>query len=138
MALIQLSVYAENTTGSLARILQPLYEANIDIKAMSMADTTNFGLLRLIVDQPEKAKGILTDNSVLCSLTEVVGAGMENVPGGLLKPLQALADKGIGVEYLYAFIGRTDYPACVILRPESIADAEKALSEAGVPLLKSV
>lgn len=131
----QISIFIENKSGRLAEITRVISENSIDIRALSIADTTNFGILRLIVNDPHKAEEVLHEAGYTVSKTDVIAVGIEDVPGGLTKALSVLNEKGIGVEYMYAFIGKPHKQAFVILRVEDIASAEKSLSEGGITLL---
>ncbi|MGN1112788.1 MAG: ACT domain-containing protein, partial [Acutalibacteraceae bacterium] len=94
----QISVFLENKKGRLAFITKVLAQAGADIRAMSVADTSDFGILRLIVDNPEKAIAALKDEGMAVSLTDVLAIGVEDTPGGLAKATNALWDSGISVE----------------------------------------
>ena len=120
----QISVFLEYKKGRLAFITKVLAEAGADIRAMSVADTSDFGILRLIVDAPEKAIDALKNEGMAVSLTDVLAIGVEDNPGGLSKATNALWDSGISVEYAYAFISQKDGTAFVILR---VDDNDKAV-----------
>ena len=135
MYLQQISIFVENKAGRFAEITELLASKGIDIRALSVADTTDYGIVRLIVNDPEKAAAALREAGMAVSLTEVLAIGMEDRPGGLTKALRLLADNGVSVEYMYAFIGREKNCAYVIARVADNARAEKVLSEAGIPLL---
>lgn len=132
----QISIFVENRPGRLAEITKTISDNNIDIRALSIADTTNFGILRLIVNDPDKAERVLKEAGYTVSMTDVIAAGVEDIPGGLTGALNALNDKGISVEYMYAFIGTPHKEAFVILRVEDIPKAEKVLMEGGIDLLR--
>ncbi len=137
MTITQLSVFIENTPGALARITGVLAENKIDIRAMSLAETDNFGVLRLIVDDNERAGHVLRENNIVFHFTEVVAAAIEDVPGGLAKILSVLAEKGIDIVYMYAFITVSGHKAAVVLRIHSadIESATETLCGAGIKLL---
>lgn len=132
MFIKQISIFIENKSGRLAEITGVIAKAGIDIRALSIADTTNFGILRLIVNKPDEAAKALKDAGLTVSVTNVIAIGIPDRPGGFAAAMQSLADAGIGVEYMYAFISRDKGRACVILRPEDDA-MEKAMAalEAG-------
>ena len=132
MTIRQISVFVENKPGHLHEIIQILGEAKVDIRALSLADTTNFGILRLIVDDPDKAERVLSDHDFSVSITDVVGIRVSDKPGGLEKPLRVLLNAGIAVEYAYAFIGNTDQLASVILRVQDNQTAIAVLKENGI------
>lgn len=135
MLLQQLSLFVENKAGRFAEITQALYEANVDIRALSVADTTDFGVLRLIVNDPLRAVEALRAHGMTASLTEVIALGMDDRPGGLNAALKVLADAGIDVEYMYAFISREENRAYVILRVEDNGEAVRVLEAQNMHLL---
>ncbi len=137
MFIKQLSVFVENKPGRLSDIAATLESKQIDIRALSIADTTDFGILRLIVNNPDEAEQLLKDAGFAVSLTQVIAIGIEDKPGGLSKALKILLDAQIGVEYMYAFISREGEKAYVILRVENNEKAIKVFSDNGIDLLKS-
>ena len=137
MFIKQLSVFVENKSGRLAEITAVLAGAGIDIRALSIADTTNFGILRLIVDKPDEAEAALKAAGLTVSLTNVIAIGIPDQPGGFAAAMKALSDAGVGIEYMYAFISRDEGRACVILRVENNDAAIRALRDGGIELLTS-
>lgn len=137
MLIKQISVFVENKPGRLAEISSILAEKNIDIRALSIADTTDFGILRLIVNDPDGAESALKQAGLTVSITRVIGIGVTDRPGGLSGALKLLLKNGIAVEYMYAFIGRSKEEAYVILRVNDNERAAKALSESGYTVLES-
>lgn len=135
MIIKQLSVFVENQPGRLAEITDALCKKDIDIRALSIADTTNFGILRLIVNHPSRAESVLKDQGFTVSQTDVIGIGVEDRPGGLCHALGVLRDAGITVEYMYAFVSKAEKTAFVILRVEDNETAMRELKEHGVTLL---
>ena len=135
MSLKQLTVFVENSQGALVGITDALAEANIDIRALSIADTKDFGILRLIVDGNDKAIATLKDKGYLVKTTEVVGVKIGDAPGKLAKALDVIDEAGINIEYLYAFLTRTEKHAYVVIRVADNAAAEKALCDAGFHLI---
>lgn len=135
MAVKQLSIFVENRKGTLIEITRSLAAANIDIRALSLADTTDYGILRLIVDDPEKAIAAVKGDGFMASVTEVIAILIEDRPGGFSKPVEYLADSGINLEYAYAFITPKTGEAYVIIRVEDNAAAEKVLADNGVKML---
>lgn len=123
MAINQLSVFAENKPGALVEITEVISKNNIDMRAMSIADTQDFGILRIIVSDTEKAGNILNENGFITSITPVVAVKISDEPGALAKAIRILYEKGINVEYLYAFIAASKKNAYVVFR---VADNEKA------------
>ena len=136
MYIRQLSVFVENKPGRLNEITQILEQRGIDIRALSIADTTDFGILRLIVNNPDEAERSLKDAGFAVSLTQVIAIGIEDKPGGLSSALNLLFDAGIGVEYMYAFVSRKGETAYVILRLEDNQKACETFDAHGVELLK--
>ena len=135
MYIKQLSVFVENKSGRLAEITAIIAAAGIDIRALSIADTTDFGILRLVVDQPDKAEQILREAGLTVSLTNVIAVGLPDRPGGFAAVMQALGRRGIGVEYMYAFVSRDDERAYLIMRVPDNEAAMRALQEGGHELL---
>ncbi len=135
MQVKQLSVFVENKDGRLAKITAILAENGIDIRALSLADTTDFGILRLIVNKPEEAAIVLRDSGVTVSLTNVIAIGMDDCPGGFAKAVKILSEAHIGLEYLYAFVGRYDGKAYVIMRVDDNEKAAATLSQNGITVL---
>ena len=135
MLIKQISVFVENKEGRLAEITETIAKAGVDIRALSIADTTDFGILRLIVDKPHDTEKVLRDSGFTVSVTSVIAVGIDDVPGGFAKPMRVLANAHIDVEYMYAFISRDTKKAYVILRVNDNATAAKALEEAGIALL---
>ena len=131
----QLSVFLENRSGRLAEITRILGEVGIDIRALSIADTTDFGILRLIVNDPDKAVKSLRDSGFTAVVTEVMAVRMTDAPGALYGVLSILTQAGYSIEYAYAFITRNKDDAFVILRVEDVQGATRLLAENGVPML---
>lgn len=124
MLIDQVSVFVENQEGRLAAVTELLADAGVDILALSIADTTDFGILRIVVDDTEKAVKVLRDNDRIVKVTEVLGVKMDNQPGVFAKVVRLLADNGIGIEYTYAYAaGRGADSAALVLR---VGDNEKA------------
>jgi len=137
MSVKQISVFVENKSGSLARITKILSENGIDIQALSLADTTDFGILRLIVNSPEKAELILSENHITVKETDVLAVAIDDTPGGLHKALSALEKENIGIEYMYAFTGKKFEHALVILRVQDNDAAAKVLTSAGIEVINA-
>lgn len=135
MAIKQLSIFVENREGTLVTVTDAIAKAGVDIRAMSVADTNDFGIFRLIVTDIAKAKQALDDANAFVSVTEVVGVALEDKPGALAKVVKILADHNINIEYMYAFITVSKQFAYVVLRVEDNAATEKILSENGITLV---
>lgn len=137
MLVKQISVFLENKEGRVARVARILSDSKINIRALSIADTTEFGILRLIVDKPMEAKEALHGTGFTVSITEVIAISIEDEPGGLADALQILHEDKISVEYIYAFISKTSHKANVILRVEDCERAIESLTSKGFEVLKS-
>lgn len=135
MLIKQLSIFVENKAGRLAEITDIIAKAGIDIRALSIADTTNFGILRIIVDKPDEAEKVLKEAGLTVSLTNVIAIGIPDQPGGFSNAMKCLADAGMGVEYMYAFISRDKGRAYVILRVNDDKRAIEVLEQGGVEIL---
>lgn len=135
MSLKQLTVFVENKQGALVKITETLAKNDINIRALSIADTEEFGILRLIVTDNEKALNALTNEGYLIKTTDVVGVKIGDEPGKLSKALSVLDENHINMEYLYAFMSRTEKHAYVVLRVADNLHAEQALEEAGFHMI---
>ena len=135
MNIKQLSIFVENKQGRLAEITEIISKAGANIRALSIADTTDFGILRLIVDTPDAAADALREAGVTVSVTNVIAIGIDDTPGAFSVPMRILSDAGVDVEYMYAFITRKSEKAYVILRVADNDIATKALSDKGIELL---
>ncbi|MBE7058066.1 MAG: ACT domain-containing protein [Ruminococcaceae bacterium] len=136
MSVKQISVFLENKAGRLADVTKVLGSNNIDINAISIADTTHFGILRLIVSNPDMAEKILREAGFTVTTTPVLAIAIEDTAGSLSVALDALNSKQIGVDYIYAFVGKTQSKALVIFRVEDIPAATTVLTQAGITVLK--
>ncbi len=135
MKVEQISVFLENKAGRLAEVTRVLGEGGINIRALSLADTTDFGILRLIVNDNEKAKKILKENGFTVGKTNVVAIEVEDKPGGLARILDILYRAGINVEYMYAFVQQSGENAVIIFRFDNLDEAIKVLQENGVTVI---
>jgi len=135
MAIKQLTVFVQNRQGALAAVTDTLAAHNINLRALSIAETEDFGILRLIVNDVDSAKKVLTDEGYLIKIVDVVGVKIGDAPGKLTAALGVLDKAGINMEYLYAFMARTEKHAYVVLRVEDNAAAESALETAGFHLI---
>jgi hypothetical protein len=135
MKLKQISVFLENKKGRLWEALECLSKSGVNIRALSIADTSEFGILRLIVPDPDKAKKSLEKAHFTVRENDVIAVGVTDRPGGLSAVLKALNEADINVEYLYAFVAKSGEKAVVVLRTENITTGIKALQKAGIPVL---
>jgi len=136
MKVQQISIFIENKSGRLAEVTRILGEAGVNIRALSLADTSDFGILRLIVDKTEAAREVLHARQFTVSKTEVLAVEVPDRPSGLAEILRILDDAGINVEYMYAFVERCAGNAVIIFRFDNLDEAIAALSAKGVHVLK--
>ena len=136
MSMKQISVFVENKPGALYALTAVLAQGQIDMRALSLAETKDFGIVRLIVNDLYKTTTLLKDAGYVHSLTPVVGVAIPDVPGGLNRVLQVLTDAKVNVEYMYAFLGGKDVDhAYMIFRVADDTAAETALSSRGIQVL---
>ena len=135
MAIKQLTVFVQNKKGTVVEVTDILSRNNINLRALSIAETQDFGILRLIVNDEATAERVLTENGYLIKVIDVVGVKISDAPGKLTEALSVLDEENINVEYLYAFMARTEKHAYVVLRVEDNAVAEAALAAAGFKLI---
>ena len=135
MCIKQISVFVENRPGSLYEFCDMLGKNGIDLIALSVADTTDFGILRAIVNDNEKALALAKEKGYTASLTDVLAVSVSDSPGGLAGALQALRAGGISIEYLYSLVRRVNHNAIIVFRVENPAEAEKILCATGFTLL---
>jgi len=135
MAIKQLTVFVQNRQGALVEITDALAQKNINMRALSIAETQEFGILRLIVNDELTAEKTLSDLGYLIKVIDVVGVKIGDAPGKLTQALDVLDKAGINLEYLYAFMARTEKHAYVVLRVEDNNAAETALENAGFHLI---
>ena len=128
----QISVFVENKPNKLAEAMKLLKSSKINIRAMALADTKDFGILRLIVNDTEKAVDIFKNASYAVTVTEIVAISIPDSPGQLSRVLDILGEKGVNLEYLYAFIGKSDKSVSFVIRVDDNDNAYAALTEAGI------
>lgn len=131
----QVSVFVENTVGRLADITGILLEHDIDLKASTIAETVDFGILRCIVEDPQEMVDILVKKGFSASITEVLGVSLEDKPGGLHHVLRILADEGIAVNYIYSTIKSGDGKAIIMMKVSDEKKAEEILKDNEVELI---
>lgn len=137
MIIKQISIFVENKPGRLKEMTGILKDNNIDIRALSIADTKDFGILRIIVNDPEKACKALKNAECTVTITDVLAVEVEDHPGGLEKVMDTLYNNKISVEYMYAFVSKCDDTAYVILRVADNPKAAEVLHNAGIRMLTS-
>jgi hypothetical protein len=135
MRVEQISVFLENKAGRLAEVTRILSEAKINIRALSLADTSDFGILRLIVNDNDQAKEVLSRHGFTVGKTDVVAVEVEDRPGGLYKILDVLFRASINVEYMYAFVQQSGDNAVIIFRFDNLEEAVKVLTANGVTVI---
>ena len=135
MAIKQLTVFVQNRKGTIVSVTDILAKNDINIRALSIAETEDFGILRLIVNDETKAEKVLEEQGYLIKVVDVVGVKIGDAPGKLTAALDVLDKAGINVEYLYAFMARTEKHAYVVLRVENNDAAEAALTNADFKLI---
>lgn len=131
----QISVFLENKRGKLAEVTGVLADNNIDMWAISIADTTNFGILRIIVDDPDKAVDVMRNAGYTVSTTEVLAVEVPDQPGGLHQVLDILRKEGISIEYLYSFVRRPAEKALILFKVDCLNDAVNILKRTGISVL---
>jgi hypothetical protein len=138
MKVNQISIFLENKSGRLSEVTRILGENGVNIRALSLADTADFGILRLIVNDTEKANRLLKENGFTVGKTEVIAVEVEDKPGGLARILGILTEQNVNVEYMYAFVERSRNNAVLILRFDdtSMDKAIRILQESGITVLK--
>lgn len=137
MKIKQLSIFLQNRMGSLSKPLEVLTVADVNIRAMCMADTSEFGILRLVVDDPDKGKEALEQNNFLVKITEIIGVEMHDAPGGLTSVLNIIRDNNIDLEYLYAFTHEKEGKAILLLHADDIDALIDVLNKNNIPIVPS-
>lgn len=131
MIIKQLSVFLENRPGKLCEMVETLAKNDIDISALSLADTAEYGVLRLIVDKPDSAKDVFKEEGVIVSVNNVIAVTMDDAPGGSVQILRLLADADISIEYMYACVGKVSGKALMVVRTDNQEKAEETLKNGG-------
>jgi hypothetical protein len=135
MIIKQLSVFLENKSGRLTEVTEALASADINISAFSIADTTEFGILRMIVNKPEAAEKVLKSKGISVHITDVIAVVVPHEPGGLHRALNILSSEGISVEYMYAFaVGES---ATVVIRTEAVQQTIEVLQKHKMELVRA-
>lgn len=137
MELEQLSIFLENKKGSLHKALEVLSEGDVNIRALSLADTSDFGILRVVVDDPKKGKKLLEDNDFIVKITNIVAIELDDSPGGLSSVLAILKNNDIDLEYLYAFTHDKINKAILLLHTDDINKLIVTLNENNVTIVPS-
>lgn len=137
MELKQISIFLENRAGRLADVTTLLGNNGVNIRALALADTSDFGILRLLVDKPDRAYKMLQDNGFAATETEVIAVEIPDKPGGLASILAPLQEVGINVEYMYAFLEKATDEAIVVFRFEDVSKAIEILQTNEISVLES-
>ena len=135
MSIKQITVFVQNKKGTLVSLTETLSKNNVNLRALSIAETQDFGILRLIVNDEKTAEKVLSENGYVMKVIDVVGVKIADDPGKLTEALDVLDKADINVEYLYAFMARTEKHAYVVLRVEDNASAEVVLVNAGFKMI---
>ena len=135
MFIKQLSIFVENKFGRLEAIIDSLSKNNINLRALSLADTADYGVLRVIVDDADKAKASLSEIGVISKLTDVVAVYLDDRSGGLASVLSVLKNEDVSVEYMYAFLGRKEGKALMVLKADDEQRAEQVLTKNNIPMV---
>lgn len=131
----QISVFIENRHGSISEVLKTLADNNINIDALSVADTTEFGVVRMIVSEPELAQKVLSEDGVIVRVCNITAVAVADEPGALMETFRILGDNNIAIEYMYAFGEKMDDCSVVAIRTDNQELAAECLKEGGVKVL---
>ena len=136
MSVKQISVFLENRAGALAELTGVLREHTIDMRALSLAETSDFGIARIIVDDVDKTTAVLREQGFIHQVSAVLAAAIPNVPGGLDRVLRVLGGENVNIEYMYAFLGASRDSACMVFKVQDIDRASAALEAAAITPLE--
>ena len=137
MTAVQISVFLENKSGRLAEVTGALAKAGVNVRALSLAETIDYGVLRLIVDKPSEARKALSEAGFTVTETEVIAVEMPDRPGGLASIVDLVTQSNLNIEYLYAFVGQRGENAVVIFRIDDVKTAVAALQQGGAHVLSA-
>ena len=135
MLIKQISVFMENRPGRLAEITNVLSENNIDMRAINIADTTDFGILRMIVDDPDRAEKVLRENNMTASTTDVIAVSIDDTVGAFSKVIMLLKKEDISIEYIYSFIGEKSAKAVIVVKTNNNERSVALLQQGGIAVL---
>jgi hypothetical protein len=130
----QISLFVENRPGRMAKVAKTLSNAGVNIRALTIAEAGDFGVIRMVVDDPDKGYKVLKESAFTVSMTEVLVVEMKDTPGGLYEIVNTLGQSAVNVDYAYAFVTAKAEKAMLILRVDDISKARKALGEMGVKI----
>ena len=131
----QISIFVENQPGKLAELTRLIADAGIDLRTLSLADTRDFGILRVIVNKPDETEKLLKANEWTYKIADVIGVKLPDRPGGVAEVLEAINEAGVNVEYMYAFVNRIPGRADTVFRVDDIETTLKALTAKGIEIL---
>jgi len=134
VAIKQISLFVENKPGRMAKVSKTLSDAGVNIRALTVAEAGDFGVIRMVVDDPEKGYQVLHDSGFTVSETEVLAVEMRDIPGGLYEIVNTLGESGVNVDYAYAFVTTKAERAMLIIRVDNLEKARKVLTGAGIKL----
>lgn len=135
MLIKQISVFMENRPGRLAEITNVLSENNIDMRAINIADTTDFGILRMIVNDPKRAEKVLRENNMTASTTDVIAVSIDDTVGAFSKVIMLLKKEDISIEYIYSFIGEKSAKAVIVVKTNNNERSVALLQQGGIAVL---
>ena len=134
VAIKQISLFVENKPGRMAKVSKTLSDAGVNIRALTVAEAGDFGVIRMVVDDPEKGYKVLHDNGFTVSETEVLAVEMKDIPGGLYEIVNTLGESNVNVDYAYAFVTTKAERAMLIIRVDNLEKARQVLTGAGIKL----
>ena len=134
VAIKQISLFVENKPGRMAKVSKTLSDAGVNIRALTVAEAGDFGVIRMVVDDPEKGYQVLHDNGFTVSETEVLAVEMKDIPGGLYEIVNTLGESDVNVDYAYAFVTTKAERAMLIIRVDNLEKARQVLTGAGIKL----
>jgi hypothetical protein len=138
MNVTQLSAFVTNKPGHLQKVLKVLADENINIITLTIAETMDFGILRMIVNDPDKGYKVLKEHNITSSITDVLALEIDDTPGSLYNALDVFAKLNLNIEYMYAFTEKREGKAVMIFRFEDIEAAKKALNDKGYNIVRKI
>lgn len=132
----QMSIFIENTKGRLAEVCELLGNNNINIKALTIAESPEFGILRVVLNDTETAKKVLKENGFIATIAPVIAVEVSDTPGGLAKALRVLADNNINLEYMYGFVEKASEKALMVLKFDNVEKAVEVLQKNNIPIVE--
>jgi len=134
VAIKQISLFVENKPGRMAKVSKTLSDAGVNIRALTVTEAGDFGVIRMVVDDPDKGYNVLHDSGFTVSETEVLAVEMRDIPGGLYEIVNTLGESDVNVDYAYAFVTTKAERAMLIIRVDNLEKARKVLTDAGIKL----